>query len=109
METSYSKVSGKDDEPAYDVLIDGAIVGRVRRRWLLRRGFSKSVMSTWHRPMWSVSVDGVDVLDDDDRRSIRRQIDRDKTTRAAAARYLVQAYEKAGVPLPEPREDTLAA
>jgi hypothetical protein len=86
MEMSYGKVSGEDDDREYDVLIDGAIVARVRCRWLLGRGFSKSVMSTGHRPVWSVSVESVDVLDDDDRRSIGRQVDRDKTTRDAAAR-----------------------
>jgi hypothetical protein len=110
MEISFSKVAESADDPAYDVLVDGAIIGRAERRWLLRRGFSKSVMSTWHRNMWSVSVADVDGLNDDDRRSLRREMKRDKTSRDAAVRYLIEAYEKAGVPLPEaPPEDARAA
>jgi hypothetical protein len=41
-------------------------------------------------------------------RGIRRQITRDKTTRRAAVRYLIEAYEQAGVSLPE-ASDQLAA
>jgi hypothetical protein len=103
MEISFRKAPGESDERAWDVLADGAIIGRVERRWQVGRNLVRSYLysgSGRYVGLWEGTVAHVG-LDEDERRFVQREIKRPKRTRETAARHIVEAYEKAGVPLPE--------
>lgn len=84
---------------AWTVLYDDIVVGRLSRYTSLTRGYSKSQMSTRHYGAYRITLDGAD-LDEHNERMVRREIKRDKTSRKTAAAYLLDAYVRAGVPLP---------
>jgi hypothetical protein len=92
---------------AWTVLYREAVIGRLSRYTSLARGFSRSQMSTRHYGAYRVSPDGAH-LDENDERMLRRELKRDKTSRNTAATYLLTAYERAGVALPEPPPEEIS-
>jgi hypothetical protein len=98
-----------DGGNAYVVEVDGATAGIVRRRPTLLSNLGKTKQATSaHGRLWYASPDGAS-LDDYDHRAVRRHLGRTKRTRHGAARYLLQAYNAADIPLPAPPGDNAAA
>lgn len=101
----YEKAEPHEHEwTAWFVLYEGAVIGRLSRYTSLSRGYSKSQMSTRHYGAYRISPEGAD-LDEHDERMLRRELKRDKTSRKTAAAYLLSAYERAGITLPQPPQD----
>jgi hypothetical protein len=93
--------------PVSLVLVDGAVVGALRKRQQLGRGFSKSMMSTRHVTTWTPTVCDIAELDldDDERRAVELHITRSKTSRRTAVVHLLAAYELAGIELPKAQRE----
>ncbi len=97
----------EDAESVYLVKVGGTIVGRVERhKQLARNGAGSFVIGgydsggrTQRAELWLGIVDYAG-LDEREARRVQRQVQLSKTTRLAAARQLVDAFESAGVSIP---------
>jgi hypothetical protein len=93
----------RDDSERWDVFVDGACIGTLRRRGQIGLNRTKSYLysgSGRHVALWEGTVEGV-ALGEDEREAVERHVTRGKTTRQTAAQHLVDAYQRAGVPLPQ--------
>jgi hypothetical protein len=79
METSFRKAPSDHGEAAWDVIVDGAVVGRIMRR----------------------RQTGRNLVSEDEAGAVQREITRPRRTRDTAASHLLDAYKKAGVALPQ--------
>ena len=95
------KLRYQRDGNGYLLLYDGHAIARLEKVRTLRRAWSKSNMGTWHRDVWQASLDGIDDLEPPERMRVRKPLrERARGTRAEAARYVLDCYERAAVPLP---------
>jgi hypothetical protein len=95
------KRTSLDGRTTWAVVHEGSVIGHVTRTESLGRTYSKSNMGTRHVVVWRSSVSAVDGLADDERRAVEREVRRrDKLSREAAARYIVESYTSANVALP---------
>jgi hypothetical protein len=117
MEISFKQVVvAETAETAWFVLVDDIVVGQVERREQaglnqvkdFRYSGSGYNGRTRRARLWDASVYCVG-LDSHERLRIKRHITRQKTDRMSAAVRLIEAYSKAGVPLPGNESDYLAA
>lgn len=101
------RIDNGDSEAAYNVLVEGIVIGRVERHKELGRNLVKSFVvsgsdydgKTRRAKLWKAVVDCAD-LDDYERCAIQRHITRTKTNRHDAAKYLVAGFAAAGVTVP---------
>jgi hypothetical protein len=104
------RITNDDAEAAYNVLVEGIIVGRVERHKELGRNLVKSFVvsgsdydgRTRRAKLWAAIVD-YDAIGDHERRIIQRHVTRTKTNRHDAAKHLLAAFDAAGIPLPVKR------
>jgi uncharacterized protein HemY len=110
MDTFQFKRVGQGEDTAWAVIHGGCVIGHLKRRASLGRGYSKSQMSTRHIYVWAGTVASIDALDDGDRRAVERELRRrDKATRETAADYMIAAYRAANVRLPTDQTDSRRA
>ena len=69
---------------------------------------SGSTGSARRARLWEASTDNVG-LEDLNRRAVKRYLTKPKTDRKAAAKHLIEAYDKAKVALPKSKDEQLAA
>ena len=86
----------------WDVLVDGAPIGRLHRGPQIGRNVTRSAFSSGvrHVDLWHATV-AYTTLTADEKHAVARHITRDKTTGEHAADHLLAAYVKAGIALPE--------
>jgi hypothetical protein len=102
METSFRKAPFDDGESAWDVIVDGAVVGRITRRRQIGRNLVKDPRYSGtgrHVDLWEATVAHVG-LSEDEARAVQHEITRPKRTRDTAASHILDAYKRAGVELP---------
>jgi hypothetical protein len=102
METSFRKAPSDHGEAAWDVIVDGAVVGRIMRRRQTGRNLVKDFRYSGpgrQVDLWEAKV--AHVVSEDEAGAVQREITRPKRTRDTAASHLLDAYKKAGVALPQ--------
>jgi hypothetical protein len=102
METSFKKAPSDHGEAAWDVIADGAVIGRISRRHQIGRNLVKDYRYSGpgrQVDLWEATVAQVG-LGEEEASAVQHEITRPKRTRETAASHILEAYEKAGVPLP---------
>jgi hypothetical protein len=102
MDFTFIRTVGVNGESAWEVLVDGAVIGRLDRRDQIGLNLTKSFPHSGpgrRVSLWEGTVDNAD-LTADEAHAVQQRIRRPKTNRLTAAQHICAAYAAAGVDLP---------
>jgi hypothetical protein len=95
---------------AWDVIVDGVVVGRIDKRQHIGRNLTCSYEHSGvrHVELWEATVADT-ALSDEEKCAVEERITRPKRTRDTAAQHLLDAYAAAEVTLPGGSADAAGA